>query len=95
MYPQRQLTDLDTRKSELRRRICLHRTECIDAATRLAVPLEWVDRVLAFLKRIKPVAMLAAVPIGALVARSESRSLRFLGSIARWAPIVLGAMGSS
>jgi hypothetical protein len=95
MYPQRQLTHLDTRKAELRRQICLHRAECVDAAARLAVPLEWVDRVFAFLKRIKPVAMFAAVPIGAIVARSESRSLRLLGSIARWAPLVLGAMGSS
>jgi hypothetical protein len=94
MYPQRELSRLAARKAILRHRISLHRAECVDAAANLAVPIEWIDSVLAFLKRMKPLAMLAAVPIGALIARSESRSLKFFASVARWAPIVLGAVGS-
>jgi hypothetical protein len=95
MYPQRELNRLAARKAILRHRIGLHRAECAEAAENLAVPIEWIDRAFAFLKRMKPLAMLAAVPLGALIARSESRSLKFLASIARWAPLVLGAVGSA
>jgi hypothetical protein len=94
MYPERELTRLADLKAGLRRRIGLHRAECAEAAAGLAVPIEWLDRVLGFLRMIKPLAMLAAVPIGALVARSERRPLRWLSSISRWAPLIFGAMGS-
>ena len=95
MYPQRELTRLAERKALLRQRIGLHRAECAEAAAGLAVPIEWVDRVLGFLRRIKPLAVLAVAPIGALVARSERRPLRWLASIVKWAPLIFGAMGSS
>jgi hypothetical protein len=94
MYPQRQLDRLAARKAELCMRIDVHRAECVEAAETFVAPLEFIDRVLGFLRKIKPMAMLAAGPIGALVGRSESRTLRFLGSIARWAPVIFGGAGS-
>jgi hypothetical protein len=94
MYPKRELDRLAARKAVLSMRIDVHRAECAEALTTFAAPLEFIDRLLGFLRKIKPVAMLAAGPIGALVGRSESRTLRFFGSIARWAPLIFGGVGS-
>jgi tRNA (Thr-GGU) A37 N-methylase len=72
-------------------RIGLRRTQCAEAAARVARPIDWLDRARNFLIRIRPFALLAAVPIGVLAGRSTSRPLRLLGSIARWVPMVLGS----
>jgi hypothetical protein len=91
MYPERELTRLAARKTVLRMRIGLRRVQCAEAAARVARPLEWLDRAREFLARIKPLALLAAVPVGILAGRSSRRSMRMLGSIARWVPIVFDA----
>jgi hypothetical protein len=94
MYPERELTRLAARKAVLRMRIGLRRVQCAEAAARVARPLEWLDRAREFLRKIQPLALLAAVPVGILAGRSSRRSVRLLGSIARWIPIVLdGARG--
>jgi hypothetical protein len=95
MYPERELKRLADRKAVLRMRIGLGRVQCAEAAARVARPLAWLDRAREFLIRIRPLTVVAAVPIALLVRRSASRPLRILGSIARWAPIVLGGLRSS
>jgi len=91
MYPERELTRLGARKAVLRMRIGLRRIQCAQAAAQVARPIEWLDRAREILRRIQPLAMLAAVPIGLLAGRSSNRPLRVLGSIARLVPIVFGA----
>jgi hypothetical protein len=90
MYPERELTWLAIRKDALRLRIRLHRIQCAQDLGRISRPLEWLDRAREFLRRIQPVALFAAVPIGILAGRASSRPLRVLGSIARWLPLVFG-----
>ena len=90
MYPERELRRLGARKAVLIMRIGLRRAECAEAAANVARPIEWLDRARDFLEKIKPFAMIAAVPIGFLTARAASRPMRVLGSIARWAPLLFG-----
>lgn len=92
MYPQRELIRLAAHKAALRRGIAVHRAQCLAAAARAAQPLEWLDRALAFWRRLSPLALLAAVPLGFLVQRTVAPRLKFLGSLVRWGPLVFGAM---
>jgi hypothetical protein len=90
MYPERELSRLAARKAVLRARIGLRRVECIEAAARVARPLAWLDRAREFLMKIRPIAILAAVPIAILAERSGSRILRTLSPLVRFVPLVLG-----
>jgi hypothetical protein len=92
MYPQRELTRLAAHKVALRRSIALRRTQCAEAAARMARPFEWLDRMLAFVRRISPLMNFAAVPLGFLVTRTIFPRRKILGSLVRWSPVVLGAM---
>ena len=92
MYPQRELIRLYVYKAALRRRISRHRAECVEAAARVALPLEWLDRALGFWRRLSPLAILAAVPFGALVTRAVFPRLKIIGSLMRWGPFVVGAV---
>jgi hypothetical protein len=87
MYPQQELIRLAARKAALRRDIARRRVQCAVAAGRLARPLAWLDRVLAFCRRLAPVA---AMPLGFLVSRTIFPRLKFLGALVRWSPLVLG-----
>jgi hypothetical protein len=89
MYPERELTRLAARKAVLRGRISLRRVQCTEAAARVLRPLDWLDRARDFLMRIRPIAILAAVPIAFLAERSKSRVVRFLGPIVRLVPLIL------
>jgi hypothetical protein len=91
MYPRRELTHLASHKVALRRRIAGHRARCVTAAARLTQPLDWLDRVMDFWRRVAPLAMAAGVSLGLLGARaifSRSKALRWL---VRWGPLVYGA----
>jgi hypothetical protein len=92
MYPRRELIRLGVHKAALRRRIARHRAECVEAAARVAQPLEWLDRALAFWRRVSPFAMIAAVPLGFLIKRTGSPRLKMIGSLVKWAPVVFGAV---
>jgi hypothetical protein len=94
MYPERELTRLAANKASLQRDIALRRAQCAEAAARVARPLEWMDRALAFWRRISPLAQLAIVPLGILVKRRLFPRHRLLGSILRWGPLVAGAVRS-
>ncbi len=92
MYPDRELTRLAVHKAALRRDIALRRAQCAEAAARVAQPLAWLDRMLAFWRRLPPLAQFAAVPLGFLVTRTVFPRLKILGSLVRWSPLVFGAV---
>jgi hypothetical protein len=92
MYPQPQLSRLAAHKVALRRGIALRRAQCAEAAARIAQPVEWLDRMLALMRRISPLVKFAAVPLGFLAARTVFPRRKLLGSLARWSPLVLGAV---
>jgi hypothetical protein len=93
MYPQRELIRLGVHKAFVRRRITRHRADCVAAAARVVRPLEWLDRALALLRRLSPLALAAAVPLGFfLIKRATSRRRRLWRSFVRWAPLVFGAV---
>ena len=92
MYPDRELIRLAAHKAALRRSIGFHRIQCVQAAARLAQPLHWLDRALAFWRRLPTLARVAAIPLGLVVARSILPQHRLLGSLLRWGPLVLGAV---
>jgi hypothetical protein len=92
MYPQQELTRLAAYKAALRRDVALHRAQCAAAAARVAQPLAWLDRMLAFWRRLSPLVWFAAVPLGVLVTRTVFPRLKILGSLVRWGPLVFGAV---
>lgn len=91
MYPNWELRRLAAHKVALRRGIALSRTRCVEAAARVAQPLEWLDRMLAFWRKLPPIARFAAVPLGLLATRTVFPRLKFIGSLARWGPLAFGA----
>lgn len=92
MYPQGELTRLAAYKVALRRDVALRRAQCAGAAARATQPLAWLDRMLAFWRRLSPLVRFAAVPLGLLVARSVFSRRKILGSLVRWGPLVFGAV---
>ena len=94
MYPDRELTRLAAYKAALRRDVALRRAQCAVAAARVAQPLEWLDRMLAFWRRLSPFVKFAALPLGFLLKRSLAPRTRVLGTLLRWGPPVLGAVWS-
>ncbi|HTB79422.1 MAG TPA: hypothetical protein VK717_00905 [Opitutaceae bacterium] len=91
MYPQPELTRLAVYKAALRQDIAFRRSECAAAAARLAQPFEWLDRMLAFWRRLSPLAQFAAIPLGFAVKRALFPRAGLLGSLLRWSPLVFGA----
>jgi len=94
MYPQPELNRLAVHKAALRRRIALRRVECAEAAARVARPLEWLDRALAFWRKLAPFTQLAAVPLGLLATRTIFSGHKILGTLVRWGPLVFTAVRS-
>ncbi len=92
MYPRRELTRLGVHKAALRRRLARHRAECVEAAVVVTQPLQWLDQALALWRRVSPIAMIAAVPLGFLIKRTGSPKLRMIGTLMKWAPVVFGAV---
>lgn len=92
MYPDRELIQLAAHKAALQRDIALRRAQCAQAAARVAQPVAWLDRMLAFWRRLSPLAQFAAVPLGLLVQRTVFPRLKILRSLVRWGPLVLGTV---
>ncbi len=91
MYPQPELNQLAVRKAGLRRAIAVRRARCAQAAARVAQPLEWIDPMLAFWRRLPLLAQFAAVPLGLLVQRNGSPRWKILRTLIRWGPLVFRA----
>jgi len=92
MYPQRELTRLAAHKAALRWNIARRRAQCAEAAARMVRPFEWLDRMLAVVRRISPLVKFAAVPLGVLAMRTVLPRRKILGSLARWSTLVFGAV---
>lgn len=86
MYPHRELIRLAAHKAALRRQITLSRAECSEAAVRATQPLVWMDRAVAFVRQLSPLAILAAVPAGLAVQRTVFPRFKLLGTLVRWGP---------
>ncbi len=94
MYPQRELNQLAFHKAALRRDIARRRAQCVEAMEDVIKPLEWLDRVVAFWRRLSPFAKLAAVPLGFLAKKTLFPKGKILGSLFRWAPMIFGVARS-
>jgi hypothetical protein len=92
MYPDRELIRLAAGKAALRRDIALRRVQCAAAAARVAQPFDWLDRALAFWRRLSPLTQFAAVPLGLLFQRTVFPRRKLLRSLVRWGPLAFGAM---
>jgi hypothetical protein len=92
MYPDRELSRLAAAKAVIRMDIAVRRVECAQAAAEVARPLEWLDRALAFWRRVSPLAKLAVVPLGLLLRRWVLRRHKLLGALLRWGPLAAGAV---
>jgi hypothetical protein len=92
MYPDRELTQLAAAKAALQREIAVHRAQCAKAAAKAVQPLEWVDRMMAFWRRLPPLARFAAMPLGLLVRHTVLPRLKILRALVRWSPLVFGAV---
>ena len=88
MYPTRELIRLAAHKAALRRDIAIHRAECAEAAAELARPFEWLDRALAWWRKVSPIAKLAAIPLGGLASRMIFKRLKIIGPLVRWGPTI-------
>ena len=92
MYPQNELNHLAAYKTGLRRDIAHRRARCAEAAARVLQPLAWLDRVVAFWRRLSPLAQFATVPLGFLVKRTIFPRWKILGALLRWGPVVFAAV---
>ena len=93
MYPQRELTRLAAYKTALQWDIALRRTQCAEAAARVAQPLAWLDRMLALWRRLSPFVRFLPVLLGGFFAtRTVFTRLRFLRAFAYWSMLVFGAV---
>ena len=92
MHPQRELTLLALRKAALRRDIAYHRAECVAAAGRVAQPLIWLGKVVAFCRKVSPLVLMAAVPLALAFKKKAAPRLNLWGLMLRWGPLVLGTV---
>ena len=88
MYPQRELTRLNAYKVVLQNDIARQRVQCAAMANRVMQPLEFLDRILVFWRRLSPYALLAALPLGIVAQRAVVPRVKILGSLVRWSPLV-------
>jgi len=70
MYPGQELNHLALRKAALRRGIALRRVHLTAEWMRVTRPVAWVDRLVAIGRRLSPLVLVAALPLGRLVVRS-------------------------
>lgn len=97
MHWDEELTRLDLRKAALQRRIARQRAQCAVAASRVARPVELLDRIVGAWRGLPGLVKFGAVPLGLLATRAVLPRRGFLGSLVRWAPLafsVVRAFGS-
>jgi hypothetical protein len=91
MYPHGELNQLALHKAALRLRIGIRRFEFARAAAGVERPLAWLDRVIAFWRKISPIAKIAAVPLAILLKRALLPRAGLLTTLFRWTPTIFSA----
>ncbi len=91
MYPAGELKLLELRKAMLQLRIAQRRLQCAQAATELSRPIKLVDRGIALWRSVPPLAKAIAVPALLLLLRKLGKRPGVIGTVARMAPVALGA----
>jgi hypothetical protein len=94
MYPHNELSRLAAHKAGLRDKIALVRADCAEAASWATQPLAWLDRIMAFSRRLSPLAVLATVPLGVIAQRLVFSRIKIIGPLLRWAPVVFATVRS-
>jgi hypothetical protein len=94
MYPDEELIRLAGYKNRLQRRIQLHRAECAVAVAGAVRPLEWLDRVVNWWRRIAPIAKVGAIPMAFILKKTVFRRAKILGTLLRWGPLAFRAVQS-
>lgn len=89
MYPAGELSDIEARKAQIRRRIALHRAQCVESAAVVAAPLEKLNRLHAQWQHIAPLVKLAAIPAGFLFTRKFKRTRSVFSTALQWLPTIL------
>jgi hypothetical protein len=92
MYPQRELTRLSAYKAGLQRDLAFRRGQCVEAATAVVQPVEWLDRMIAFCRRVAPAVLFAAVPLGLLARSALFPRAKAPARLLRWGLLVFGAV---
>jgi hypothetical protein len=92
MYPQRELNRLHAYKAALRMDLAFRRHRCVEAAIAAARPVEWLDRMLAFCRRLAPAAFFAALPLAFLARRAIFSRAKAPGLLLRWGLLAFGAV---
>ena len=87
-----ELIRLAAYKAAMSRDVARRRSQCAAAPARVAQPLAWPDRALAFWRRVSRVAKFAGVPLAILVQRAVLPRLKMLGAFMRSIPLVLGSV---
>lgn len=88
MYWDEELERLALHKAALQRRIARRRSQCAAAASRIARPVERLDRIVAIWRGIPPAVKLGALPLGLLATRLALPRRGFLRKLVRWGPLV-------
>ncbi len=91
MYPDRELIRLGVHKAALRRRIARSRVQNAAAVARLAQPFAWLERAVAFVRRITANSSSAVVPVGLLVVSARFPRLKILNTLLQWGPFAYRA----
>lgn len=93
MYPRQELIRLAAHKAVLRRAIALSRAECVVAARDVGRPVEWLDRAVAMVRELPPLARVGMASLGLLVRQSVLQRLTRLAGVLRWAPLLSSLLG--
>lgn len=93
MYPRQSLIRLAAHKAALRREIALQRAECVATTREVARPLAWVDRAVAVVQEIPPLARAGLAVMGLWVRRAALQRLSHLSAALRWVPLVSAFWG--
>ena len=92
MYPQRELNRLHAYKAALRMDMAFRRHRCMEAAIAAARPVEWMDRMLAFCRRLAPAASFAALSLAFIARRAICPRAKAPGMLLRWGLLAFGAV---
>ncbi len=93
MYPRQELIRLATHKAALRRDIAVSRAECVAAARDVGRPVEWLDRAVAMVRELPPLARVGMASLGLLVRRTVVERITRLAGVLRWAPMLSSLLG--